>query len=241
MVEFADVSLAEGLASTRSIRRYLDEPVTEEQLAALMHLASRAPSGSNRQPFRFVVLRDGDAALEVRRLLAEGAAEVWAQKMDRGDFVATDPNSKAARMIASMEHYVANIATVPLIVLPCMIRYREALASEGASVYPAVQNLLLGARALGLGGALTMFHQHRLDAIRQTLDLPDNVFIAATITIGRPAGQHGPVRRKPLADLVFEDRWDHSPAWAVDPPGTRFTGGPRTHPDDGPNAGASDS
>lgn len=231
MVEFVDISLAEGLAQTRAIRRYTDEAVTDEQLAALLHLATRAPSGSNRQPFRFIALRDGDAAREVRSLLQAGAAEVWAQKMERGDFVATDPTSRSARMIASMEHYVQNFSLAPLIVLPCMIRYRAPTASEGASIYPAVQNLLLGARALGLGGALTMFHEYRHREIRTILGLPDNAFIAATVTIGRPAGSHGPVRRKPLNELVYDDRWGNTASWAVDPPETRFTGGPRTHSD----------
>jgi hypothetical protein len=60
------------------------------------------------------------------------------------------------------------------------------------------------------------------------LELPDPAFIAATITLGVPAGRHGPVRRKPLDQVVYEDRWDASPAWAVDPEGTRFTGGPKS-------------
>lgn len=228
MADFVDITLAEGLATTRSIRRYTDEPVSDEQLASLMFLASRAPSGSNRQPFRFIALRDGPVAKQVRQLLAEGAREVWQAKMDRNEFDASDPGSKSGRMIASMADYVENLATVPLIVLPCMVRYRPPVVTEGASVYPAVQNLLLGARSLGLGGALSMFHEYRLDQIRHALEIPDNAFIAATVTIGRPQGSHGPVRRRPLADLVFEDCWGVTPAWATDPPGTRFTGGPRT-------------
>lgn len=227
MVEFVDISLAEGLASTRSVRRYTDEAVTDEQLAALMFLASRAPSGSNRQPFRFIALRSGPVAIEVRELLAAGAKEVWQAKMDRGEFDASDPSSKSGRMIASMVEYVENLSTVPLVVLPCMVRYREPVVSEGASVYPAVQNLLLGARSLGLGGALSMFHEYRHEQIRGVLGMPDDAFIAATVTIGRPRGTHGAVRRRPIADLVFEDSWGSTAPWAIDPPGTRFTGGPR--------------
>lgn len=227
MVDFAKVTLAEGLATTRSIRRYTDQPITDEQLSALMFLASRAPSGSNRQPFRFVALRDGPVASQVRELLSAGAKEVWSAKMERDEFDGSDPSSKAGRMIASMNDYVTNLASVPLIVLPCMIRYRDPVVSEGASVYPAVQNLLLGARALGLGGALSMFHEYRRDEIRSALGVPEGAFIAATVTIGHPAGAHGPVRRRPLHDLVFEDRWEGPATWAKDPPGTRFTGGPR--------------
>lgn len=220
-------TLSEGLATTRSIRRYTDEPVTEEALAQVLHLATRAPSGSNRQPFRFLVLRSGPVGLRVRELLAQGAAEVWAAKRSTNEFPDRAKNTPTSRMLASMDDYVDNLATAPVIVLPCMLRYREPTALEGASIYPAVQNLLLGARSVGLGGALTMFHQFRDAEIRSELGIPDEAFIAATITLGHPAGSHGPVRRKPLDQLVFEEAWGSAPTWAVDPPGTRFTGGPR--------------
>ena len=219
-------SLSEGLATTRSIRRYTDDFVTDDQLAKVLYLATRAPSGSNRQPFRFVVLRDGPVATVVRGLLAEGARDFWAQKRVRGDFPDPRPDSPTARMSASMEHYVEHFAEAPVIVLPCMIRHRPPTETEGASIYPAVQNLLLAARSVGLGGALTMVHHRRVAEIRSALVIPDNAFIAATVTLGVPAGCHGPVRRKPLSELVFEDRWDASPSWAVDPPQARFTGGP---------------
>lgn len=222
------LTLSEGLATTRSIRRYSSEPVTDAQLANTLFLATRAPSGSNRQPFRFVVLRHGPQAMKVRALLAEGAAEVWDEKKAKGEFRSKDPRSATARMVASMDRYVATFADAPVIVLPCMIRYREPQVTEGASVYPAVQNLLLGARANGLGGALTMFHGLREAEIRAELSIPEEAFIAATITIGVPAGKHGPVRRKPLDQLVYEDSWGGEVEWAVDPQGTRFTGGPRT-------------
>ena len=220
-------TLSEGLATTRSIRRYTDEPVSEADLAKALHLATRAPSGSNRQPFRFIVLRDGPVALQVRSLLADGAREIWHAKRATNEFPDRAKNTPTSRMLASMDHYVDTLADAPIIVLPCMIRYRDPVVSEGASIYPAVQNLLLGARSVGLGGALTMFHQLRDAEIRDALAIPDNAFIAATITLGHPVGSHGPVRRKPLDQLVFEEAWGTAPAWAVDPPGTRFTGGPR--------------
>jgi hypothetical protein len=100
-------------------------------------------------------------------------------------------------------------------------------------VYPACQNLLLAARALGYGGVLTIFNGLVDTELHELLDIPDDVFIAATITLGTPAGHHGPVRRRPLGELVFEDAWDAPATWAVDPPGTRFTsaGPPRERTD----------
>jgi len=222
------LSLSEGLATTRSIRRYTDEPVTEDQLANMLFLASRAPSGSNRQPFRFVVIRHGAVGLRLRALLAEGAEQVWASKRANDEFPDDARGSRTSRMLASMDQYVAGLADVPIIVLPCMVRYREPTETEGASIYPAVQNLLLGAHAVGLGGAITMFHRVREAEIRELIGIPEQAFIAATVTIGHPAGSHGPVRRKPLGDLVYEEEWGTSAVWAKDPAGTRFTGGPRS-------------
>jgi len=94
---------------------------------------------------------------------------------------------------------------------------------EGASVYPAVQNLLLAARALGYGGVITGFHGFVEKELKTLLGIPEEVFIACNFTLGKPRGAHGPVRRRPMRELVFEDSWGQSPAWAVDPPGTRFT------------------
>ena len=72
-----------------------------------------------------------------------------------------------------------------------------------------------------------MFHRVHVDEIAAMLGLPDTAFIAATITLGVPAGSHGPVRRKPIGQVVYEDVWEGDAPWAVDPPDTRFTGGPQ--------------
>jgi nitroreductase len=122
-----------------------------------------------------------------------------------------------------MQEYVDNFERVPVLVLPCLVRYREPAPMEGASVYPACQNLLLAARALGYGGVLTGAHALVEEQLRALLGIPDGAFIACTITLGRPMGNHGPVRRRPLAELVFEDHWDMPASWAVDPPGTTHT------------------
>ena len=140
---------------------------------------------------------------------------------DRGTGVQAD--SPKSRMAASMEHYVANLDRAPVVVLPLLQRHRAPTPTEGASIYPACQNLLLAAHALGYGGVLTVFNALVDAELRVLLAIPDDVFIAGTITLGTPAGHHGPVRRRPLAELVSEDRFGDSPEWAVDPPGTRFT------------------
>ncbi|MHB8682408.1 MAG: nitroreductase family protein [Acidimicrobiales bacterium] len=219
----------EAIATTRAIRRYTDAPVSEEDLARVLWAATRAPSGSNRQPFRFVVLRDGPRARVGRAVLGEAARRMWAFKRVDDAYEDLPPDSPKARMARTLEHYTDHFAEAPVIVLACLVRYRPPGHLEGASVYPACQNLLLAARSLGLGGALTQVQALAEPELRAALGIPDDVALHATITLGHPAGRHGPVRRRPLSELVCEDEWGRAPAWAVDPPGTRFTGaGPRT-------------
>jgi nitroreductase len=220
------VGLLAGLTTTRAIRAYRDEPVPDDALRAMLFAATRAPSGSNRQPFRFLVLTDGPGAREAKALVGTAARRAWGAKRvaDRYDSGSgANADSPKARVARSMQRYVDNFERVPVLVLPCLVRYRDPSPMEGASVYPACQNLLLAARALGFGGVLTLWHSLVERELRTLLDIPDGAAVAATITIGRPVGAHGPVRRRPLDELVFDDRWDQPPSWAVDPPGTRHT------------------
>ncbi|HET6793010.1 MAG TPA: nitroreductase family protein [Acidimicrobiales bacterium] len=230
------VSLLEGIATTRSIRRFRPDPVTDDELAQLLFAATRAPTGSNRQPFRFVVLRDGPAAVQAKALLGRAFRAGWAAKRRSdgydgggGPGPAGDsggggaPNSPKARMAAAMQHFVDNFESIPVVILPCLVRYRAPTPTEGGSLYPACQNLLLAARALGLGGTITMWHALVEDELRQLLGIPDGVLIGATIPIGRPVGNHGPVRRRPVRELVYDDVWGQEATWAVEPEGTRHT------------------
>jgi nitroreductase len=223
----APISLLEGLATTRAIRRYSDDPIPEEDLRTMLWHATRAPSGSNRQPFRFVVLRDSAVAREAKALLGRSFRENWGAKQRADGYEVgsgLDDASPKARMARTMQHFVDHFEATPVVVLPCHVRYRDPNEYEGASVYPACQNLLLAARALGYGGVMTIWHAFVEAELRALLGIPDDVLIAATIPLGKPAGHHGPVRRRPLPELVYEDHWDAPAPWAVDPEGTRFTG-----------------
>ncbi len=221
--QVSDRVVLDAIATTRAIRRYTDDPIPDDVLADIMFAATRAPSGSNRQPFRFMVFTDSDRSKQVKALIAEGARSLWASKRSTDgydDGSGLDPTSPKARMAQTMEHYVANFERVPVLVLACLIRYRDPSPSEGASIYPACQNLLLAARALGYGGVLTGFQGFVETQLRALLDIPHEVALAATITLGKPTGSHGPVRRRPLDTLVFGDTWGESAPWAQDPPGT---------------------
>jgi nitroreductase len=126
-------------------------------------------------------------------------------------------------MARAMQRYVDEFDHVPVLVLPALVRYREPTPFEGASVYPACQNLLLAARALGYGGVLTGWHYAVEAQLKELLGVPEEIFLAATITVGKPAGHHGPVRRRPIRELVYGEAWEQPPEWAVDPPGAEHT------------------
>ena len=214
-----------ALATTRAIRRYRPDPIPDDHLSQILFAATRAPSGSNRQSFRFVVLRDGPRAQQAKALLGEAFRAGWSAK--RGDDgygqgSGTRDDSPKSRTARAMQHFVDHFEQTPVVVLVCMVGRRGHL-TDGGSVYPACQNLLLAARALGYGGVITMWH-HAVDAeLHNLLDIPADVPIAATIPLGVPEGSHGPVRRRPVSELVFDDGWDQPAAWAAEPPGTRHT------------------
>ncbi len=201
------VGLLEGLATTRAIRRYTDDPVPTDDLARILWHAGRAPSGSNRQPFRFLTLRDGPNARAAKELLGSSFRAGWAAKRESDGY-------RPSRFADSMQRFVDRFESIPVVVLVCLDRYRDPNPYEGASVYPACQNLLLAARALGYGGALTMWHLGVEAELRSLLSVPDHVALSACITIGVPEGRHGPLRRKPLGDVTFDDEWGSSPDWA---------------------------
>lgn len=210
------VDLLVGLGTTRSIRRYTDDVVSDEDLSTILWAGSRAPSGSNRQPFRFLVLRDGSEADEAKSILGRSFRAGWEAKRRSDGYDSgsgDDPTSPKSRQRRAMQEYVDRFESIPVVLLVCLDRYREANPYEGASVYPACQNVLLAARALGLGGVMTMWHLGVEDELRSLLSIPDHVALSACITLGRPAGRHGPVRRRPVNDIVFDGQWGRVAEW----------------------------
>lgn len=211
MPESDPVSLLEGLATTRAIRRYTDDPVDPDDLRDILWSAGRAPSGSNRQRFRFLTLVDGPNALVAKAVLGEAFRRGWNSKRDGDGY-------RPSRFADSMQQYVDGFEKIPVVVLVCLDRYRAPDPHEGASVYPACQNLLLAARAHGYGGALTMWHLMVEDELRELLDIPEHVALSACITLGVPAGRHGPLKRKPVREVTFLDRWGVHPDWEENEP-----------------------
>lgn len=218
--------LLELMETTRAIRRFRPDEIPDADLARMFFAATRAPSASNRQHFRFLLLRRGrdDTA---RSLLGAEYRAQWSRKSERdgyGDAARSRaPGSRMARMTRAMTEFVDNFESIPLVVLPCLIRYQDPSPLEGASVFPACQNLLLAARALGYGGVMTQWHLGVEDELRGVLGIPDGVALCGVIALGRPVGRHGPVRRMPLQEFIYESKWAAGADWASDPEGTVFT------------------
>jgi nitroreductase len=223
---FETIDLLEGIATARSIHRYLFDPIPDEDLAKMLYAATRAPSGTNRQPFRFLVLRDGEKAQKAKALMGAAYREGWGFKAGsekwgkKGDEAGA---SRRTRSMQTMNYFVENFEKIPVVVLACLVRFREPHHQEGASIFPACQNLLLAARALGYGACFSGWHRLVDKELKELLGIPSEVELSITITIGKPHGSHGPLRRFPVQELVFDDGWEQPALWVEDPPDARLS------------------
>ena len=203
----ASSDIWEVMSTARTIRRFTDEPVDDAVLARCLEAATWAPSGANAQAWRFVVLRSDRA----RALVTEAAHRTWDSLKDFYLLSAPedDANDPKSRVLRAMAEHMRVGGDAPALVLFCL--QPQAGASElqqGASVFPAVQNFLLSARAQGLGAAITLWHMSRGDSLRALIGIPDDWVIAALVTAGWPKGRHRTVRRKPLSEVAVVDHWD---------------------------------
>jgi nitroreductase len=197
----------EVMSTARTIRRFTDEPVDDIALARCMEAASWAPSGANAQGWRFVVLRSA----EQRAVVAKAAAHALeviepVYGMTRP---AADDNSRRARTYrATYElHDRAGEFTSVLFAQKHFPTASELLL--GGSIFPAMQNFVLAARAQGLGACLTSWASYGGEPLlRAAVGVPEDWLIAGHVVVGWPKGKHGPVRRRPLAEAVNLDRWD---------------------------------
>ena len=184
----------EAIHTTRAMRRLdPDRPVDETDLRKILTAATKGPTGGNRQPVRWLVVRD----LELKRRVGEVYREVAHAALDASG----DSDSPHAR---SSYHLADHLGEAPVLVIPCA---EGDPARLPASVYPGVQNLMLAARALGLGTTLTTIHRVKEDAVKEVLGIPPQVNTFAIIPIGYPLGHWGEAPRKPLEEVVYWDRW----------------------------------
>jgi nitroreductase len=196
-----------AMSTARTIRRFTDEPVDDATLARCLRAATWAPSGANVQEWRFIVLRSP----EMRAVVGTAAAQALqviepVYRMSRPD--PSDDSRRARTNRATYElHDRAGEFTSVLFTQRHFSSASELLL--GGSIYPAIQNFLLAARAQGLGACMTSWASYGGEPLlREAVGVPDDWMLAGHVVVGWPRGNHGPVRRRPLQEVVYLDKWD---------------------------------
>ena len=199
-----DMPVGQAMYTQRAIRR-LDpkRPISDAHVKLMLDAASKAPSGGNTQPARFLVIRSREKIREFGKLYHEAW---WAKRRDelgwtgKSDIPADSVYRHAAKLADEM-------SDAPLIIL--------AFGQGGAanSVLPPVQNLLLAARALGIGSVLTTLHAQVMERVYALFGVPESVQFHCCIPLGYPRGNFGLTSRLPTSETTHWDAWDQHPPW----------------------------
>jgi nitroreductase len=196
--------LGEALFSLRAIRRLKPDPIPDEVIRDILEAAIRAPNGGNTQPWHFLVVKEAALRQQFSRLYHEAW---WAKRHDAG---IRGPEDLPRHYQASMR-LADSIGQVPVLVLVCATA--KGVGPMG-SVIPAVQNLLLAARALGIGGTITTLHPTVEERVHELFGIPPTAQVVYCIPLGYPQGNFGPNQRKPLPEVSSYDSWGTPPPWA---------------------------
>lgn len=204
-------SLVDVLYTTRAVRRLRPDPVSDEDLRFLVDAATQAPSGENAQRWAFVVVTDRERIRRIGALYRElGEAHIREGALERGDL-----GPEARRVYRHALGLARRLGEAPALVLACMTtpapRHPVAAATWYGSIFPAVQNLLLAARARGLGATLTTLHRAREAEVKAILGIPEPVETVALVPVGHPEGGFGRPRRRPSAEVTHWNAWGHPP------------------------------
>jgi nitroreductase len=202
------MELFEAISTQRAMRRLKPDPVPDSTIRQVLAFATCAPSGGNRQDWSFVVVRDP----ATRARLGELYRESWGEVMKLPYYARAakePPDSAAGRLLASARYLSEHLGEAPVLILACIALDVSASSTltTGASIYPAVQNLMLAARALGVGSCITTIHKYRDAEVKELLGIPANIETAALIPLGYPRGKFTQVIRKPLSEVAYSDRW----------------------------------
>ena len=198
--------IGEAMFTQRATRRLdPDRPVSDAHLEIILNAASKAPNGGNYQPARYLVIRERAAIEAFGKLYFEAW---WAKRCD--EFGWSDksdiPADSVYRLPAVLAYEMVNAPVVILV-------YSSASGVAASSTFPGVQNLLLSARALGLGSVLTTLHPEVLERVNEMFGVPADMTFHCCIPIGYPRGKFGPTSRFPTSATTSWDRWDQPTPW----------------------------
>lgn len=193
----------EAMGTARAMRFYKPDPVPQELLDKVLWAATRASNPNNTQAWEFVVVRDP----EVRHRLGE----ITAPFAERVKSFPDPGNATDRRTLKGAHNLGASLGRIPVVIFVCGRNVYPAGAPRETMMYSAMyaasQNLVVAARALGLGAAFTTLHHVNEPAFRGVLGIPDDVYIGTVIPLGYPDGPEGPVTRKPVDEVVHYDHW----------------------------------
>ena len=195
--------------STRAMRRLKPDPVPDDMIRRILEAGVAAASGGNRQQWRFLVVKDRSIKEQVQHYYNRAFEEVVKPRYRNSEPPVGVTKRQYLRQLDAVAYLTHHFHEAPVWIVACLDEGQDTpTRGSGASIYPAVQNMLLAARALGLGATLTSRHLRYEAEVEAILGLPASVHSYAILPIGYPMGRFGPVRRGPLSDVVYEDRWD---------------------------------
>jgi nitroreductase len=212
--------LFEAIHTLRAVRRFRPEPLSDAVLEQVVEAATRAASARNTQPWHFVAVRDAALRASIGDLYLQAwrAAQAYTERADADADIKDRPDY--ARMMRSVDELAVHLGECPALILACLDTRKLGPIADGqgnilspqsayASIFPAVQNLMLAARGLGLGSTLTTLHFAVESEIRSLLDIPSPSHIAALIPLGYPRSPFRLTKRKPVGEVLHHDRWRH--------------------------------
>ena len=219
----ADMNLFEAINTARALRRFKPDPVPDDVITKILEAGIRAPSGSNEQTWLFVVVKDAEQRKKIGDIYRKGGQILMALYANRVKPEHMDQN-QYDKLTASAYYLIDHMADAPVLLLACLqpgqvgaqpvqlppeaaAAMRNLARMGGSSIYPAVQNIILACRAFGLGTVLTTLHMFYEDEVKAILGLPAEVQTYALLPIGYPINKFGPIKRKPVNEVVCLDRY----------------------------------
>ena len=196
------------MRTTRAMRRLKPDPVPDELILQILQAGQWAANGGANQRWRFLVIKDRSIKEQVQVWYQKAFDEVVGPRYRGSEPPPGSSPGRYRRQHDAVEYLTEHYHEAPVWIVACQDDGGETpTRGSGASIYPAVQNMLLAARALGLGATLTSRHLRHEKEVEEILGLPPGVHSYAILPIGYPMGNFGPVRRGPMADVVYQDRW----------------------------------
>ena len=197
----------EVIHSMRAMRRLKPDPVPDDLIRQILLAGQAAPSGGNTQRWRFLVLKDPEIKKKVQVYYKKAFDEVVGPRYDTSPSPPGQSTDSHRRTKAANQYLTDHYHEAPVWIVACLEDGPNPGRSAGSSIYPAVQNMLVAARALGLGSTLTTRHLQYEKETEAAMGIPPGFHSYAILPIGYPIGHFGPVGRGPLSDVVYLDGW----------------------------------